>query len=479
MAQGRRPCRRPRAVRGLRGLAKPAAPAAPKAAAGFLPGHVSFGVLAPLSGPHGERGRDLVDGARLAVADLNVRGGVNGQRVGIVADDDGCERRAGRAGARRLREREIAGALGGICASAAGAPRRARSAPACRSSSRRPTRRGSSAPERTPTAYLTSGTPYQSALADRPLARVPDRAAALRRDRGRSRLALPRPAGAGARRRRPRRRSRSRRCRPGRPLAHDRRRRRWPATRTSCTGPARRPGGGSLLAALRDGRLRGRVRRLRGLREPGVPGRRRRGGGGRVRDRARRRRRTCPRRRTGPRASRSASVTRPAATRCRPMRALRALAHAVTQSGKVDAERNAPSWRGSTRATRRSSAARRSVRVRPHDQVRRQHRADGQRRRVHGREPAALGVVMRAAALLVVLCVLAAGCGADGPSRYSVGDVKAAYYTRRRTPAAGGHDRGLLGRRRVPLARELRAARGARDVPADAARERAAAGRRT
>ena len=35
---------------------------------------------------------------------------------------------------------------------------------------------------------------------------------------------------------------------------------------------------------------------------------------------------------------------------------------------------------------------------------------------------------MRAAGL-VALCVLAAGCGSDGPSRYSIGDVKAAYYT--------------------------------------------------
>ncbi len=143
---------------------KPAAPAAPKASAGFLPGRVSFGVLAPLSGPHGERGRDLVDGARMAVADLNVRGGVNGQRVGIVAEDDGCEASAGRAGARRLREREIAGALGGICASAAGAAARTLGTglPFLVTSANAP---GIVSARRTPTAYLTSGTPYQSALA--------------------------------------------------------------------------------------------------------------------------------------------------------------------------------------------------------------------------------------------------------------------------------------------------------------------------
>ena len=359
MAQGRRPRRRPRAVRGLRrDSQKPAAPAAPKAAAGFLPGQVSFGVLAPLSGPHGERGRDLVDGARMAVADLNVRGGVNGQRVGIVAEDDGCEASAGRAGARRLREREIAGALGGICASAAGAAARTLGTglPFLVTSANAPRHRQRPAhadgvPDERDAVPVGAG--------HRPLARVPDRAAALRRDRGRSRLALPRPSRCSGCRRRPRRRSREQAVPAG---TTD-----WSTTvKAALAGDpdfvywaGSAAGGGSLLAALRDGRLRRRVRRLRGVREPGVPGRRRRGGGGRVRDRARQP--AEPARGGGlDRALHEALRSRARPRRAAGLRGpARAGARRAGRAGRSTPSATRPSWRGSTRATRRSSAARR------------------------------------------------------------------------------------------------------------------------
>ena len=48
-----------------------------------------------------ERGQDLVDGAKMAIAELNVRGGVIGQKVALVTYDDGCDARDGRASARR------------------------------------------------------------------------------------------------------------------------------------------------------------------------------------------------------------------------------------------------------------------------------------------------------------------------------------------------------------------------------------------
>ena len=103
----------------LGGDDKPAASKPPAAPAGFRPGQVAFGVLAPLSGPQSQRGTDLVDGAKLAMADLNVRGGVIGQKVALVTHDDGCTAAAGRESARALDGSEVAGALGGICASAA------------------------------------------------------------------------------------------------------------------------------------------------------------------------------------------------------------------------------------------------------------------------------------------------------------------------------------------------------------------------
>jgi branched-chain amino acid transport system substrate-binding protein len=148
----------------LGGDDKPAAPKAPAAAAGFRPGQVSFGVLAPLSGPQSQRGKDLVDGAKLAMADLNVRGGVIGQKVALVTYDNGCTAAAGRESAKALEGSEVAGALGGICASAARSAARTLDSglPFLVTSANAPSIVSA---KRTPTAYLINGTPYQSALA--------------------------------------------------------------------------------------------------------------------------------------------------------------------------------------------------------------------------------------------------------------------------------------------------------------------------
>lgn len=140
------------------------APAAPARTAppggGFKPGAVAFGVLAPLSDP---RGGQVRDGAELAAADLDVRGGVLGQHVKVVSADDGCETVAARAGAKQLRALDVAGVVGGVCANAASAAARELDGlPFLVTSANEP---DIVSAKRTPTAYLLSGTPYQSALA--------------------------------------------------------------------------------------------------------------------------------------------------------------------------------------------------------------------------------------------------------------------------------------------------------------------------
>jgi branched-chain amino acid transport system substrate-binding protein len=125
-------------------------------------GDVHFGVLAPLSGAYAARGRDLVDGAKLAAEDLNVRGGVLGKRVRIDALDDGCDATRSRASARELAARTLGGALGTICDSAATAAAKTLGDALpflVTSANARRIVAG------TPTAYLTQGTPYQAALA--------------------------------------------------------------------------------------------------------------------------------------------------------------------------------------------------------------------------------------------------------------------------------------------------------------------------
>jgi branched-chain amino acid transport system substrate-binding protein len=141
---------------------KPAAKVVPATGA-YRPGQVSFGVLAPLTGAEAERGKDLVDGAKMAMAELNVRGGVLGQKVALVTYDDRCEAREGRAGAASMKSGEVVGAVGGICPSAARSAARELGSvkPFLVTSANAP----SIVSAKTKHAYLINGTPYQSALA--------------------------------------------------------------------------------------------------------------------------------------------------------------------------------------------------------------------------------------------------------------------------------------------------------------------------
>jgi branched-chain amino acid transport system substrate-binding protein len=127
-------------------------------------GDIAFGVLAPLSGAQDERGRDLVDGATFAAEDLNVRGGVLGKRVKLVTLDDGCAARSSRESAEKLAGQQLGGVLGGVCEDAASAAARTLGGdlPFLVTSANSPKIVDA---KKTPTAYLTNGTAYQSALA--------------------------------------------------------------------------------------------------------------------------------------------------------------------------------------------------------------------------------------------------------------------------------------------------------------------------
>jgi branched-chain amino acid transport system substrate-binding protein len=141
-----------------------AKPSVTPAKAIYVPGDVSFGVLAPTSGAHAQRGRDLVDGAKMAIAELNIRGGVNGHKAALVTYDDGCDAATARQRAQALIGSDVAGAVGGVCDGAASAAARALGSdlPFLVTSANAP---GIVSAKKTPRVFLTNGTPYQSALA--------------------------------------------------------------------------------------------------------------------------------------------------------------------------------------------------------------------------------------------------------------------------------------------------------------------------
>jgi branched-chain amino acid transport system substrate-binding protein len=75
-------------------------------------GSVTIAVQGPMSGPQAVTGIDMLRGAKLAATDLNARGGIEGRRVVVKAADDAADPARGRAVARRMVDRDVAGVVG-------------------------------------------------------------------------------------------------------------------------------------------------------------------------------------------------------------------------------------------------------------------------------------------------------------------------------------------------------------------------------
>lgn len=81
--------------------------------------HVSIGVLAPLSGSYQSSGADIVNGAKLALDEINGAGGVLGKKVELVQRDDACNPDQAANAATELVAAGVVAVAGGYCSSAA------------------------------------------------------------------------------------------------------------------------------------------------------------------------------------------------------------------------------------------------------------------------------------------------------------------------------------------------------------------------
>lgn len=87
-----------------------------------LHGTVTLGVLAPVehAGPLGARGRDTMNGARMAVNEINAAGGVLGRKLQLTTIDDACDPQIGYEAAKALGDGSgVDGVIGGLCDAAA------------------------------------------------------------------------------------------------------------------------------------------------------------------------------------------------------------------------------------------------------------------------------------------------------------------------------------------------------------------------
>lgn len=82
-------------------------------------GTIKIGVLGPLSGEYASAGTDIVDAAQLAAKNINSKGGVMGQKIEIVSEDDACDAQTGVQAAQKLLTEGVVAVAGGYCSSAA------------------------------------------------------------------------------------------------------------------------------------------------------------------------------------------------------------------------------------------------------------------------------------------------------------------------------------------------------------------------
>ncbi|MFQ5621310.1 MAG: ABC transporter substrate-binding protein, partial [Candidatus Nanoarchaeia archaeon] len=79
---------------------------------------VKIGVVAPLSGPLGFYGSDMVKGAEFALAEINADGGINGKHVELIFEDTECKPEPTQKALKKFKDLDgVVGYIGPFCGS--------------------------------------------------------------------------------------------------------------------------------------------------------------------------------------------------------------------------------------------------------------------------------------------------------------------------------------------------------------------------
>jgi len=78
---------------------------------------ITIAVAGPLTGTESAFGRQMKNGADLAVADINAAGGVNGKKLALNAEDDACDPKQARSVAEKIASAKIPFVAGHFCSS--------------------------------------------------------------------------------------------------------------------------------------------------------------------------------------------------------------------------------------------------------------------------------------------------------------------------------------------------------------------------
>jgi branched-chain amino acid transport system substrate-binding protein len=78
---------------------------------------ITIAVAGPMTGTESAFGRQMKNGADLAVADINAAGGVNGKKIALNAEDDACDPKQARSVAEKIAGAKIPFVAGHFCSS--------------------------------------------------------------------------------------------------------------------------------------------------------------------------------------------------------------------------------------------------------------------------------------------------------------------------------------------------------------------------
>ncbi|MEY9111036.1 ABC-type branched-subunit amino acid transport system substrate-binding protein [Bradyrhizobium yuanmingense] len=108
---------------------------------------VTVAVAGPMTGGESAFGRQMKNGAEMAVADINAAGGVNGKKLALNAEDDACDPKQARSIAEKIAGAKIPFVAGHFCSSSSipASEAYADGATSCKSPRLRPTRSSPSA----------------------------------------------------------------------------------------------------------------------------------------------------------------------------------------------------------------------------------------------------------------------------------------------------------------------------------------------
>src|SRR4051794_29233061 len=76
---------------------------------------VTIAIVGPMTGQYAAFGKQFRDGAEQAIADLNAKGGVNGQKIQLEIGDSACDPKQAVAVANQMVAKKVAFVAGDFC----------------------------------------------------------------------------------------------------------------------------------------------------------------------------------------------------------------------------------------------------------------------------------------------------------------------------------------------------------------------------